>query len=98
MAKEEDMAVSWREFAEMLNQLPVEEKKRYHALLGQFLHDVKHSLGLISNANELLRRDANAFPDKHRAKEMIGVTRTGFEQLNGYVNVMLRNFYEHIDV
>ena len=47
----------WRGLADLVNELPMEKRKYYVHILGKFMHDMRHTLGLITNSQDLLRRD-----------------------------------------
>jgi hypothetical protein len=89
-------AQTWRELAGLVNNLPVEEREQYRAVVGNFMHDMKHTLGLITNANEILRRDVENEPGKSRSLEMLNIIRTGALQMDGYLNTMVEEFANHI--
>lgn len=94
--RNDDHVQTWRDLAELVNALPVEERERYRAVVGNFMHDMKHTLGLITNANEILRRDVENDPGKSRSLEMLNIIRTGALQMDGYLNTMVNEFANHI--
>jgi hypothetical protein len=54
-----------------------------------FMHDMKHTLGLINNANELIRRDIQNCPEKHKSDEMVSIVQTGTQQLDAYFDTIV---------
>lgn len=88
----------WQELAGLINELPIERREGYREVLGEFLHDMKHTLGLITNANAILRRDVEGAPEKTRGLEMIKIVQTGATQLNEYLNILVEEFGNAIEV
>ena len=93
-----DFSQAWQGMAGFINQLPNDEREKYRKAIGDFMHDMKHALGLINNANEIVRRDVNGCSEEHKAGEMIDIIKTGSQQLDGYLNTMLENFCDKIDL
>ena len=89
---------TWRKISEVVNRLPLEERRRLRDSLGIFTHDMKHSLGLISSGSELVRRDLASCGHDHKSQEMPDVIQTGFEQINAYLDVIVSNLNNKIDV
>lgn len=87
----------WQDLAEVLNRLPIEDQEAYRKVLGEYLHDMKHTLGLITNANEILRRDVGERPERSRSLEMINIIHTGALQLDGYLTTMVEEFANRIE-
>lgn len=94
--RNDEHAQTWRDLAGLVNGLPVEEREQYRAVVGNFMHDMKHTLGLITNANEILRRDVENDPGKSRSVEMLNIIRTGALQMDVYLNTMVKEFANHI--
>ena len=61
----------------LINDLPPEQREQYRQSVGAFMHDMKHTLGLIVNANELVRREIKGCQKEHKAIEMIDIIKTG---------------------
>lgn len=91
-----DISHVWQGMAGFINQLPNDEREQYRKAIGNFMHDMKHTLGLIINANEIVRRDLNGCPEEIRAEEMIDIIKKGSQQLDGYLNTILENFCHRI--
>ena len=89
---------TWRKISELVNGLPLEDRQQLRDSLGLFTHDIKHSLGLISSGNELIRRDFASCGHEHTSIEMPDVIQTGFEQINAYFDVIVSNLNNKIDV
>ena len=89
---------TWQELSILINQLSQDDKQRLRDSLGEFTHDMKHALGLISSGSELIRRDFASCGHEHKSQEMIDVIHTGFEQANAYLDVIVSNLSNKIDV
>ena len=89
---------TWRRISEIVNRLPLEDRQELRDSLGLFTHDMKHSLGLISSGSELVRRDLASCGHEHRSSEMPDVIQTGFQQVNAYLDVIVSNLNNNIDV
>jgi hypothetical protein len=95
--QEMDSSQVWQGVAGFINQLPADQREQYRKSLGFFMHDMKHTLGLINNANEIIRRDVQACPEDHRAAEMIDIIKTGSKQLDAYLNTMVEECCHRIE-
>lgn len=95
--QEMEFSQIWEGIAGFVNQLPDDQREQYRKILGHFMHDMKHSLGLINNANEIIRRDVQACPEKHQAAEMIEIIKTGSKQLDSYLDTMVVNCCHKIE-
>ncbi|MGD8457804.1 MAG: hypothetical protein PVF83_15585 [Anaerolineales bacterium] len=88
----------WRDVADSINCVPEDKRKKILRNLSVFMHDMKHTLGLINNANELIRRDIHSCPEKHKSEDMISIVRTSTQQLNTYFDTMIDACCNQIDV
>ncbi len=76
MSDENNKAINnqhWNELAEMVNELPLEERVRIREYVGLLVHDLRHSLGLISNAQALLRRELSKKEDMDDALSFLDI-------------------------
>ena len=88
----------WQDLAEEINNLPRESRERYRQELGQFMHDMKHTLGLVINANEIAIRDVADDPDNDRSMEMLDIIRTAASQLNQHLDVIVGGCLNRIEI
>ena len=88
----------WKGMAALINNLPPEQREQYRQSLGSFMHDMKHTLGLIINANELVRRDIEDCQGDHKAVELIDIIKTGSQQLDDLLNILLNDCCNLIEV
>ena len=93
-----DFEKVWQDLAEDLNHLPIVTRQRYRQDLGQFMHDMKHTLGLVINANEIILRDMGDDPENERSKEMLDIVRSASKQLNVYFDVIVNGCLNRLDV
>jgi light-regulated signal transduction histidine kinase (bacteriophytochrome) len=87
----------WRGVADSINLLPEDEKIQYRRVLGVFMHDMKHTLGLINNANELIRRDIQKCSENHESEDMIAIIHKGTQQLDEYIDTIVEACCNKID-
>lgn len=80
---------AWQGIADSINLMAEDERKQYRKVLGIFMHDMKHTLGLIVNANELIRRDLQKCPEKHESDDMLSIVRKGTKQLDQYIDTIV---------
>ena len=88
----------WQDLAGDINQLPDEARQRYRQELGQFMHDMKHTLGLVMNANDIVLRDVGDDPDNDRVLEMLDIIRSASGQLNAQLDMIVKGCLNRIDV
>ena len=89
---------SWHAVANSINHVPEDKRKQIQQSLSVFMHDMKHTLGLINNANELLRRDIQNCPDKQKSEEMISIVHTGTQHLNAYFDIIIEACCNKINI
>lgn len=95
---EKDFSQVWQDVADAINHVPEEKRKKILKNLGVFMHDMKHTLGLINNANELIRRDIQSCPEKHKSDDMIAIVHTSTQQLNLYFDTMIEACCNQINI
>ena len=88
----------WKGMAALINDLPPEQREQYRQSLGAFMHDMKNTLGLIINANELVRRDVEGCQGDHKAVELIDIIKTGSQQLDDLLNIVVNDCCNLIEV
>jgi hypothetical protein len=89
---------SWNELAEMINALPLEDRRRFRKTIGKFMHDMRHTLGLIINSQDLLRRDI-----KDRAMitdpiSLLNIIKMAGMRGNALLGELVEEFANQIDV
>jgi hypothetical protein len=89
---------AWQDVADSINNLPDGKRKQIHQAMSVFMHDMKHTLGLINNANELIRRDIQNCPEKLKSDEMVSIVHTGTQQLDAYFDTIVDACCNKIDI
>ena len=94
---EEKFAPFFRELAEIVNQQPAETRERTRRLIGEYFHDIKHTLGLITGANTIIERDLQNDSELFDSFEMIQISNNASLSISSYVNLVTDNFTSLID-
>jgi len=89
---------AWQDVANSINQLSASKRNQIQQVMSVFMHDMKHTLGLINNANELIRRDIQNCLEKHKSDEMISIVQTGTRQLDAYFDTIVDACCNKIDI
>jgi hypothetical protein len=88
----------WRDMAELINKLPIEERRKYYENLGKFVHDMRHTLGLITNAQDLLRRDIVERARISDPLSLLNIIKMASMRGSTLVNDVAEAFGTHIDL
>lgn len=80
--------------AELVNQLPEEERTTLRVALGNYTHDLKSTLGLVTGANALLSRIA---ADQPQIMEMAEIIQKGSGQIDELIMVLADQLNNRID-
>jgi hypothetical protein len=62
------------------------------------MHDLRHTLGLITNAEGLLRRDLKARPDAQDALTLLDIVRTAGRRAVAHLTAMAASFGDQIHI
>jgi hypothetical protein len=89
---------SWNELAEMINALPVEDRRRFRKTIGKFMHDMRHTLGLIINSQDLLRRDIQEKAMITDPVSLLNIIKMASMRGNALLNDLVEEFANQIDV
>jgi flagellar motor switch protein FliG len=95
---EKGFTQAWHDLAESINHMSEDKRKQIQKVLSVFMHDMKHTLGLISNANELIRRDIQKCPQEHKSEDMISIVHTAAQQLDEYFDTIVEACCNKIDI
>ncbi|MCB2179732.1 hypothetical protein KQH54_01275 [bacterium] len=82
--------------AEAVNRLPEEERHQIGAQLGEFTHDFKHLLGLVTGANAVLVRSATTDSVGARIVDMVEISDKAAMELNQFIEVIVNQLYLQI--
>lgn len=89
---------SWNELAEMINALPPEDRQRFRQTIGKFMHDMRHTLGLIINSQDLLRRDMMEKAMITDPVSLLNIIKMAGMRGNALLNDLVEEFANRIDV
>lgn len=93
----EKYASLFQDLAELVNQQPMEHREQTRQLAGEFLHDLKHTLGLITGANALILRDLRGGEEKTQSFEMVKIANDAALKIDAYVDLVTETFVTNID-
>ena len=89
---------SWNELAEMIDALPLEDRHRFRKTIGKFMHDMRHTLGLIINSQDLLRRDIQDRAMITDPVSLLNIIKMASIRGNALLNDLVEEFANQIDV
>jgi hypothetical protein len=95
--KAEKYGQTFRQLAEIVNQQPEEAREVLRGGFGEYQHDIKHTLGLITGANTIIQRDLEDGCEDFDSAEMIQIVTDAALRINQYVNLLNENFTTLID-
>jgi nitrogen-specific signal transduction histidine kinase len=94
---EDKYALFFSQLAELINQQPPDTRADTRRLIGDYLHDIKHTLGLITGANTLIERDLKDESEPFDSFEMLEIANQASMTINQYLNLVNENFASKID-
>jgi signal transduction histidine kinase len=86
---------AFQRLAELVNQLPDEERAALRAALGRYSHDLKNTLGLVSGSNAILKRTAS---DQPEIVEMVEIIQKASGQIDDLIMQLADQLNNQIDV
>jgi len=84
---------AFRQIAEALKQLPPDQQKDLREMLGNYTHDLKHTLGLVTGAHSLLVRDANT-AGVHA--DILEIIQQAAKELDDHFEILIHNLSNQI--
>jgi len=94
---EDKYAPVFKELADLVNQQPAEIRERSRRLVGEFLHDIKDTLGLITGANAVVERDLQDESEPIDSFEMIQIANDASMLVDAYLDLLNQHFASRID-
>lgn len=85
----------FQRLAEMVNQLPGEERKALRAALGVYTHDLKNTIGLVTGSNAILERIA---ADTPQIMEMSEIIAKASGQIDDLIMVLVDQLNNKIEI
>ena len=76
------------ELSALVNELPIDERALIRARLGDYAHDLKHQLGLVTGANALLERYDFSEDILPEIQELAAVIRDAARQIDDYIDTL----------
>ena len=83
------------ELAELVNSCPVEQRIFIRSQLGEYTHDLKHLLGLVTAANAVLKRKF-ASEDDPQFREMVEMIQEAAQKIDAQVDMLTEQFSQYI--
>jgi geranylgeranyl pyrophosphate synthase len=84
---------AFQRLAVLVNQLPEEERSNIRAALGEFTHDLKHTIGLVTGANVLVSRTVT---DQTQVAEMVEIIQNASNQIDDLITLMVDQLNDQI--
>ena len=88
----------WDDLADLVNQLPLEERQRYRKNLGKFMHDLHNTLALITNSEDLIRRDFRERDDVDSVMDLINIVKTATRRARVHLTDIIKSFGDQIKI
>ena len=87
-SSQEEYRAVFLELSDLVNLLPSEKRDAIRASLGDFAHDLKHQLGLVTGANALLQRLDFSEDIEGEIWELVLVIREAVGQIDDYIDTL----------
>ena len=71
----------WDELIDLADQLPDEKRQELLALIRVYIHEVRHTIGLITSSEALLRRDLEGKPGAAEAQVLLDIISIAAKRL-----------------
>jgi hypothetical protein len=85
------------ELAEIVNQQPEQTREQVRVLFGDYLHDIKHTLGLVTGANTVLRRNLSSQNKDQENLETLQIADQAAQKISLYLDLLAENFAGRIN-
>ena len=85
------------ELAELVNSCPVEQRIFIRSQLGEYTHDLKHLLGLVTGANAVLTRKF-ALEDDPQFREMVEMIQEAAQKIDAQVDLLTEQLSQYIQI
>ena len=84
---------AFQQISDALKQLPSDQQKALREQLGNYTHDLKHTLGVVTGANALLQRDAHTASSHGEVLEII---QRAARELDAHFEILIQNLSNQI--
>ena len=85
---------AFQRLADLVNQLPEDERAALRAALGHYTHDFKNTLGLVTGSNAILPRVA---ADQPQILEMSAIIKKAAGQIDDLIMLLVDHLSNQID-
>jgi hypothetical protein len=82
---EQDQTV-FLQLAELVNSLPPEKRVSIRHFLGEYTHDLKHLIGLVTGANALITRQQSGNANSDVFEEMLAMIEDAAKQIDSQID------------
>lgn len=87
-SSQEEYRALFLELSDLVNLLPREKRESVRTKLGDYAHDLKHQLGLVTGANALLERVDVSEDIETEIRELISVIREAVGQIDDHIDTL----------
>ena len=88
---------NFQSLAELINQQPPETREALRRAFGAYLHDINHTIGLITGASTILQRELEDRGEDCPNPEMLAIINDAARQINRYTNLLTETLVTRID-
>ena len=88
LSSQEDLRSLFLQLSALVNELPMEKRANIRAKLGDYSHDLKHQLGLVTGANALIERYDFSEDIGSEIRELTAVIREAVRQIDEHIDVL----------
>ena len=85
----EELKATWTALADLIDSLPKDDKHRYQTAIRLLVHDLRQNIGIIYNAESLLRR---GIPNTTENLELLDSIRTANQRSIAVVTDLAKPF------
>ena len=89
-------SAAFLDIAQAASQLPEDKRVEVSNQLGTYTHDLKHLLGLVTGANEIILRHASSDEPGGKIVEMVEIIQDATIQMDAYFDLLVDNLYHPI--
>lgn len=94
----EEFEETFRILSGLVNELSAEDRIKLREKLGAYTHDLKNTIGLVTGANVLISRSAEALNHDTGTLEMTELITSAASRLDDLIMLMVENLNNEIEV
>jgi hypothetical protein len=88
---------AFKELADLINRQSPDIREETRRVFGEYLHDIKHTIGLITGATTIILRDLEDGCEDFDSAEMLPIINDAAMRINHYVNLLNETLVTQID-